>query len=223
MSGNGIYSGKAFRGFLFDMDGTLLTSIIAAERVWGRWARRHGLDEAKFLPTIHGKRTCETIREQNLPGIDPQKEADWITDQELMDVEGVEAISGVGAFLESLPRRNWAVVTSAPRRLALRRIEVAGLPLPDILIASEDVRHGKPAPECFLRGAEKLGVAMTDCLIFEDAPAGIAAAEASGADIIVIGATHDKPMQTTHKLLMHYRGLTVNGNDRDGWRVLHQD
>lgn len=221
MNAENLYGPKPYRGFLFDMDGTLLTSIIAAERVWGRWAARHGLDVAAFLPTIHGKRTCETIRELNLPGIDPQQEADWITAQELKDTEGVEAIAGVREFIESLPRHAWAVVTSAPRRLALRRIEVAGLPLPEILIAAEDVQHGKPAPDCFLLGAGKLGVRMSDCLIFEDAPAGIQAAEASGADVVVIGATHEKPMQTPHKILMHYRDIAIDGNDQDGWRVLH--
>ena len=61
---------KTYAAFLFDMDGTVLDSIAVAERVWGDWARRHGLDVETFLPTIHGVRAEETIRRQNLANID---------------------------------------------------------------------------------------------------------------------------------------------------------
>src|SRR6478672_2992521 len=98
------------------MDGTIITSIKAAERVWGRWAEGQGLDVAAFLPTIHGKRTEETIRALNLPGVDPVREAAFITRAEIEDVAGVEAIEGIAAFLASLPRERWAIVTSAPRK-----------------------------------------------------------------------------------------------------------
>src|SRR3954466_2032935 len=110
------------------MDGTLLSSIAAAERVWARWAERHGLDLAAFLPTIHGVRSVETVRRLGLPGVDPEAEAAAITREEMDDVDGIEAVAGVRAFLATLPAGRWAVVTSAPRALARRRIEAAGLP-----------------------------------------------------------------------------------------------
>ena len=94
---------RDFAAFLFDMDGTILTSIKAAERVWSDWARSHGLDVEAFLPTIHGKRTEDTIRNLNLPGVDPAAEARRITLAEIDDVAGIEAIEGVAAFLDSLP------------------------------------------------------------------------------------------------------------------------
>jgi phosphoglycolate phosphatase-like HAD superfamily hydrolase len=144
---------RDFAAFLFDMDGTILTSIKAAERVWGNWAAGHGLDVAAFLPTIHGRRTEDTIRAQNLPGVDPAAEAMRITLAEIEDVEGVEADQGVADFLASLPAGRWAIVTSAPRRLAEARIAAAGLPLPPVLVAAEDVERGKPAPDPFLLGA----------------------------------------------------------------------
>ncbi|TFW30394.1 HAD family hydrolase, partial [Duganella callida] len=114
--------GRGFDAFLFDMDGTILTSIKSAERVWGIWAAAHGLDVQKFLPTIHGKRSEDTVRAQNLPGIDPVVEAQRITLAEINDVDGIDAITGVADFLASLPAGRWAIVTSAPRRLAAARI-----------------------------------------------------------------------------------------------------
>jgi len=187
---------RDYAAFLFDMDGTILTSIKAAERVWGRWAAGHGLDVAAFLPTIHGKRTEDTIRAQALTGIDPLAEAARITAAEIEDVEGIEAIAGVAAFLASLPAPRWAIVTSAPRKLALARIAAAGLPLPPVLVAAEDVQRGKPAPDPFLLGAEKLGVAAGDCLVFEDTLAGLHSAEAAGMDSVVVTVTHTHPVET---------------------------
>lgn len=193
-----LFPDREFAAFLFDMDGTILTSIVAAERVWANWARGHGLDVEAFLPTIHGRRTIETVAGLGLPGVDPEAEARAITLAELEDVDGIEAIQGAAAFLAGLPTDRWAVVTSAPRALAERRITAAGLPSPAVMITAEDVERGKPAPDCFLLAAERLGHAIADCLVFEDAPAGIAAAEAAGASVVVITATHTHPLATRH-------------------------
>jgi sugar-phosphatase len=193
-----LFPEREFAAFLFDMDGTILTSIVASERVWGNWARSHGLDVEAFLPTIHGRRSVETVRGLALPGVDPEVEALAITQAELEDVEGVAAITGAREFLAALPTDRWAVVTSAPRVLAERRIAAAGLPLPAVMVTAEDVEHGKPAPDCFLLAARRLGHAIADCLVFEDAPAGIAAAEAAGATVVVITTTHTHALETAH-------------------------
>jgi sugar-phosphatase len=198
---------RPFSAFLFDMDGTILTSIKAAERVWGQWAKGHGLDVEAFLPTIHGKRTEETIRALDLPGVDPVAEAAGITRAEIEDVAGIEAIEGAGAFLASLPRARWAIVTSAPRRLAEARIAAAGLPLPDVLVAAEDVERGKPAPDPFLLGARKLGVAPGDCLVFEDTLAGLQSAAAAGMESIVVTTTHSHPLETDVTAVLDYEDL----------------
>ncbi|MFL6700467.1 MAG: HAD-IA family hydrolase [Vitreoscilla sp.] len=200
---------RAFAAFLFDMDGTILTSIASAERVWARWARRHGVDVATFLPTIHGMRAVETVARLNLPGVDARAEAAVIAREEMDDLEGIEPIAGVAAFLASLPADRWAVVTSAPRELARRRIEAAGLAMPPMLIAAEDVTQGKPAPDCFLLAAARLGVRASDCLVFEDAPAGIAAAQAAGASVLVITATHAHALDAQHPRIADYTTLAT--------------
>jgi len=187
---------RDYAAFLFDMDGTILTSIIAAERVWADWARSHGLDVDVFLPTIHGKRSIDTVRSLGLPDIDAEAEAHRITQAEIEDVDGIEAIAGVAAFLATLPAERWAIVTSAPRALAQARIAAAGLPLPPVLVAAEDVRHGKPAPDPFLLGAEKLGMRPEECLVFEDTLAGLQSAAAAGMDSVMVTATHKHPVET---------------------------
>jgi sugar-phosphatase len=198
---------RAYDAFLFDMDGTLLSSIAAAERVWSTWGRRHGLDLETFIPTIHGVRAPDTIRNQNLPGVDLEAEAAWVTAGEIADTDGVEEIPGAIAFLAALPPDRWAVVTSATPDLARVRMQAAGLTPPTLLVTAHDIQHGKPDPEGFRLAAERLGFRVEDCLVFEDASAGIAAAEAAPADVVVITAAHRHSLETSHPTLDGYVGL----------------
>ncbi|MFJ2281168.1 HAD-IA family hydrolase [Pseudomonas sp. NPDC087803] len=200
---------RAFGAFLFDMDGTVLNSIAAAERVWAAWAERHGVDVETFLPTIHGARAIDTIRRLNLPGVDAEAQAAFIAQAEIDDVEGIVPIPGAVAFLEALPRERWAMVTSAPRDLALRRMAAAGIPEPALMITAEDVTAGKPDPAGYRLAAQRLGLQPADCLIFEDATVGIQAAEAAGAALMIITTTHQHPLETHHATLDSYESLSV--------------
>ena len=194
---------------LLDMDGTILNSIKAAERIWAAWAERHGIDVDTFLPTIHGVQSVDTIRRAGVAGVDPIAEAAEITKAEIEEVEGIEEIAGAAAFLAALPAARWGIVTSAPRALALRRIVAAGLPVPSLLIAAEDVARGKPAPDCFHLGAERLGTTADRCLVIEDSAAGIAAAVNAGATVLVVTATHHKPTEIRHPAIIDYDDLTL--------------
>jgi sugar-phosphatase len=210
-----------YRAFLFDMDGTVLDSIAAAERIWTAWALRHGLDVATFLPTIHGARAIDTVNRQHLPGIDAEAEAAFITQAEIDDVEGVVEVAGAAAFLQSLPAERWAIITSAPRALALRRMAAAGIPEPAVMVTAEDVKAGKPDPAGYRLAAQRLKVDVTDCLIFEDAAVGILAAEAAGADLLIMTSTHDHPIRTEHATLVDYEEVRVH-QDADGLMLLQK-
>ncbi len=201
------FEGKTFAAFLFDMDGTILSSIDSAERVWSAWAVRHGLDVAAFIPTMHGRRALDTVLAQNLPGIDAQAEADGVLAAEMEDLEGVHALPGAAAFLAALPAHRWAIVTSATRDLARVRLGAAGLVAPDTFVTAEDIERGKPEPDGYLLAAARLGVAIEDCLVFEDAAAGILAGERSGASVLVIRATQNPKLDTPHPAVDDYVGL----------------
>nr|WP_255607155.1 HAD-IA family hydrolase [Phyllobacterium sp. 2063] len=200
---------------MFDMDGTLLNSTLAAERVWARWAEQHGLDVKTFLPTMHGARAVDTVRRLGLPGVDPEAEAVKITEAEIIDVDGIVALPGAAEFLSAIPEDKWAIVTSSPLELAKRRLAAAGIPVPANLVTAEDVKVGKPNPDCYLLAASRLGVEAADCLVFEDAVPGILAGDATGADVMVITATHSHAVETAHTTIAHYRGLGVH-IDREG-------
>jgi sugar-phosphatase len=198
------HDGRHFAAFLFDMDGTLITSIDSANRAWTSWSLMRGFDPAHVISIMHGVRTVETMK--TLGVADPVAEAAWITRREIEDTDGVEAIPGL---LASVPKERWAIVTSASRALAEARLRRAGIEIPPVLVTSEDVERGKPDPACFLLGAERLGVAASDCLVFEDTLAGLGSADAAGAASLAITFTHHDPIGNAHPAIHDYKGLSV--------------
>jgi mannitol-1-/sugar-/sorbitol-6-phosphatase len=175
---------------LFDMDGVLIDSTPAVERVWTKWAVKHGFEPAEVVRAAHGRPSITTIREY-LPNADHSAENDEVERCEIEDLEGVVALPGAMELLTSLPKNRWAIVTSCTRPLAEVRLKSAGLPRPMKLVTSSDVKHGKPAPEPYLKGAEFLGVDARDCIVVEDAPAGIRAGKSAGARVIALSTIAD--------------------------------
>jgi mannitol-1-/sugar-/sorbitol-6-phosphatase len=176
------------RGILFDMDGVLVDSTPAVARVWATWAREHGFDPDEVVKKAHGRPSITTIREL-LPHIDHAAENLEVERREITDVNGVIPLPGAMELLRALPLERWAIVTSCTRQLAGVRIAVAALPQPRHLVTATDVQHGKPNPEPYLKGAQFLGVSAADCLVVEDAPAGIRAGKAAGARVIGLRTT----------------------------------
>ena len=177
------------RGFLFDMDGTLVDSGPVVERVWGKWADEQGLDFAGLMPVAHGRRAIETIAMfgKNVP--DLEEEARKLEEAERLDIEGLAEIPGALALIAALPADRWAIVTSADESLARTRLGACGFPIPKVFITAESVEQGKPNPRCYQLGAEGLGFDPKDCFVFEDADAGLAAGRAAGAQVIAVAST----------------------------------
>jgi sugar-phosphatase len=176
------------RGVLFDLDGVLVDSTPAVARVWAGWAREHGFEPDEVVKKAHGRPSIATIREL-LPDADHAEEDREVERREIADVEGIVPLPSAKELLQALPVECWAIVTSCTRGLARVRIAAAGLPEPKHLVTATDVRHGKPDPEPYLKGAQLLGVPAADCLVVEDAPAGIRAGKAAGARVLALRTT----------------------------------
>lgn len=173
---------------LFDLDGVLIDSEAAVQRAWEQWTARHGLELRHVLTESRGRRTADTIRAV-APWLDEEAESRDLERAQSADTDGVTALAGAASLLDSLPPQTWAVVTSGTRRLAGARLTAANLPLPTVLLAAEDVEHGKPDPEPYLLAAAALGVEPGSCLVVEDAPSGIAAGKAAGATVLALLTT----------------------------------
>src|SRR5271168_1043754 len=176
------------RGLLFDLDGVLVDSTPAVERVWSGWATEHGFVPAEVVHRAHGRPSITTIREL-LPDGDHDKENREVERREIADISDVVPLPGALSLLRGLPTAAWTIVTSCSRPLAQVRIGAAGLPVPQKLITSSDIRRGKPDPEPYLKGAEILQLAPADCVVVEDAPAGIRAGIAAGARVLALRTT----------------------------------
>ena len=176
------------KGVLFDLDGVLADSTPAVARVWTIWAKKHGFDPEQTVHQAHGRPSLATIREL-LPDADHQAENAIVERMEIEDIDGVVPLPGTIELMNALPPEKWTIVTSCTRPLALVRLRAAGLPIPPKLITSNDITNGKPNPEPYLKGAQLLGLAAEDCVVLEDAPAGILAGKAAGARVIALQTT----------------------------------
>jgi sugar-phosphatase len=176
------------RAVLFDMDGVLVDSTPAVARVWGWWAQQHGFDTEDTIRRAHGRPSLTTIREL-LPNSDHEAENNEVERREIEDTEGVIPLPGAMELLTTLPKDRWTIATSCTRDLAHVRIKEGGLPIPKNLITADDVRIGKPDPEPYIKAATLLGFSPQDCVVVEDAPAGISAGKAAGSRVLAVRTT----------------------------------
>jgi sugar-phosphatase len=137
---------------LFDLDGVLVDSRACVERQWSVWADRHGLERGAVLQTAHGRRAVEVVAAL-APHLDALREAAALAVAEMADSSHLARVPGAAALLRSIPRSAWAITTSAPRAIAVARLAQAGLEVPGVIVAAEDVAHGKPDPQGYLVAA----------------------------------------------------------------------
>ena len=196
------------RALLFDMDGTLIDSGAAVARIWTIFATRFGLDIDELLRTSHGVQMIQTIRANAPEGADAEAIARELGSLELADSDDILAIPGAPELFGALGSAPHALVTSASRELATVRMAQAGLALPSVVVAAEDVTRGKPEPDPYLVAAERLGIAPADCVVFEDADAGIRSGLAAGMRVVVVGEL-DSPVTAGLPRIEDYLGVTA--------------
>lgn len=178
------------RAVLFDKDGVLLDTMAMIRSAWADWAKGRGLDPDEVLDSIH--MTAFELLERFAPSADPGEELGKIAARQATREPAIEAFDGARELLRGLPADAWAIVTSARRDVSARHLEAAGLPVPAVLICAEDTPRGKPDPAGYLLAAERLGASPSECLVVEDAPAGVLAARDAGMFVVAVATTHDR-------------------------------
>jgi HAD superfamily hydrolase (TIGR01509 family) len=208
------------RAVLSDLDGVLVDSGAAIEQTWRRFAARHGLDAASVLARSHGRRTADIIR-LVAPHLDAEAEAARIEREEVESAGRVRALPGARELVDAVPADRFAIVTSGSRPVALARLRAAGLPVPAVLVAAEDVADGKPDPAGYLRAAALLGAEPAHSLVLEDAPAGVEAGRAAGMTVVaVLSSVDEAALRRAHARVRDLRALlpTTQQEKRPGAR-----
>jgi len=199
---------------LFDLDGVLVDSTRSVSRQWRRWAEENGIDPQSAVALTHGVRTIDTVRIL-APHLNAEEETRKIEEREANDRDDVEVMPGAQELLRSLPKGSWCIVTSGTRKVAASRLQAGHLPAPDVMVTGTDVANGKPHPEPYLKGAQLLGVKPRDCMVIEDAPAGIRAAHAGGMKVIALRTTFPeaelKEADAVVETLANVRVSSANG------------
>ncbi|MCW4459232.1 HAD-IA family hydrolase [Microbacterium sp. MPKO10] len=209
---------RTFRGALFDMDGTLIDSTPAVVRSWSRLAEEQGVQTDLGTGNHHGRPARELLA-SILPADQVEAALARVTQLEIDDTDGVVALPGATDLLAALPEHSWTIVTSCTQKLAEVRIAASGIPRPDSLVTFDDVVAGKPDPEPFETGAARLGTHPSDCIAFEDAPAGLASARAAGCFTVGLPGTHTAEQLDADLVLTSLDQLTVELVDGGGFRL----
>lgn len=194
---------------LLDMDGTLVDSTAVVELVWTDFAQTYGLDVREVLGYTHGRQSIDSVRHFLPAGLDALAVTRELDARELQMVKGIVEVPGAARLLASLGGARVAVVTSASRELATRRMLAAGLAPPRVIVAAEDMSEGKPSPAGYLRAADLLGVEARQCVVLEDAEAGLLAAVATGGQVVVVGG-HRSPTTAGLPRIPDLTGLRVS-------------
>jgi len=170
-------------GLLFDNDGVVVDTMPGAIQAWREWGNRY-YQGFELTPQWHGQKASEIVA-QLVPDEEYELALDYINQLELEKASATTFINGTKHFLDQLPTSNWNIVTGASFVLAKKRLDVAGLEVPKTLVSADDVSKGKPDPEGYLLGASRIGIEINQCVIFEDAPAGLLAGQRAGAKLLV--------------------------------------
>jgi mannitol-1-/sugar-/sorbitol-6-phosphatase len=174
------------RAVLFDMDGTLVDSTPAVDRAWATWEERWGVRLGVRASAL-GRPARDIVAERVPP---ERAEAAFLDIErlEVADTDGIVVLPGVRELLAALPGDRWAVATSCSAPLAAARLAATAIE-PPVLVTASDTALGKPNPDPYLEAARRLGVDPHECLVVEDAVAGVRAGRAAGCAVLgVLGS-----------------------------------
>lgn len=186
---------------LFDLDGTIVNTTNAVERVWVDMCAEHKVKVDQLFEYTHGRRTSETLA-KFFPAIDnTDNKGAHAFEGRIVNEYGhlVDVIPGHSDLLNGLEYGKWCIVTSGNKPIAFGWFDhlLNDIKRPEVFITAEMVTQGKPHPEGYLRGAELLAEKhglidqAVEKVVFEDAPVGIAAGVKAGATVIGIASGFD--------------------------------
>ncbi|CCD23869.1 HAD family hydrolase NDAI_0C02090 [Naumovozyma dairenensis CBS 421] len=224
---------------LFDLDGTIVSTTVAAESAWKKLCAEYDVDPEKLFKYSHGARSNE-IMARFFPKLDNSdnkavKELELSMAYDYLDT--VQLIPGSKDLLISLDKetgsakevgqRKWAIVTSGSPYLAYSWFDtiLKEIGKPDTFITGFDVKNGKPDPEGYAKARDqlcetlKLDKEKARYVVFEDAPVGITAGKKIGAITVGITSTYDKEVlfdAGADFVVEDLTHVTVNKNNSDG-------
>lgn len=214
------------KGFLFDLDGTLVDSLPVVERAWVNWASRHGIAADEVLSFIHGKQAITSLRHFMAGASEEaiQREFFALEKIEAEDTDGIVALPGAKALLATLDELDipWAIVTSGSMPVASARRKAAGLPEPEDFVTAERVQNGKPEPDAYLLGAQLLELEPEECVVVEDAAAGILSGLAAGCHVIAVNAPAGSPRLDDVDMLLNALDELIINKNADGTVDVHR-
>ncbi|ADP13121.1 MULTISPECIES: sugar phosphatase [Erwinia] len=205
------------KGFLFDLDGTLVDSLAVVERAWKSWGERHGIAADELLNFIHGKQAITSLRHfmAGASAQEIQQEFIELEKMEAGDTEGIVALPGALQLLATLDELSipWAIVTSGSVPVASSRHAAAGLPAPLAFVTAERVERGKPEPDAYLLGAQLIDLEPEECVVVEDAAAGILSGLAAGCHVIAVNPPEDaQRLEDVDMVLSSLEELIIHKN-----------
>jgi sugar-phosphatase len=198
------------KAILFDMDGTLIDSNKASELIWETWSKLYHVSIKKIRAVHHGRRPEETIA-LVAPHLNAKAAAQMVYDDQDVAVAGIFPIQGANDFYNSVPSSQKGIVTAATLNILKHRFAIVGIQTPEVCVTAEILKNGKPDPEGYLLGASRLGLAPKECIVFEDAPAGLLAAKRAGMRSVAI-TTHYSEAELKHELGENYEPSLVISN-----------
>ncbi|WP_428943606.1 sugar phosphatase [Pantoea sp. FN060301] len=214
------------KGFLFDLDGTLVDSLPVVERAWSDWASRHGIATSEVLNFIHGKQAITSLRHFMAGASEEaiQQEFAALEQTEAEDTDGITALPGALQLLATLDELGvpWLIVTSGSLPVASARRKAAGLPEPEEMVTAERVQNGKPEPDAYLLGAQLLELEPEECVVVEDAAAGILSGLAAGAHVVAVNPPGDSPRLEDVDMVLNSLDELIIHKNPDGTIDVHR-